>query len=145
MCHQFVYNFVCDCLFLPSSAQWHLREWCDKNQRGTAGKQQSKCSPVTDFSVVHDATDAFGSPQQGALQQRPISAAWTGSASRAAASPHALLLSTRLVLHHTQTCRHKHTVLKCRLQFRPPGGSKQQQFGVDHCWWRMHRLSEQPV
>lgn len=66
------------------------------------------------FWLVPDTTDASGSSQQGAFQQRPVSAAWTGSASGVAASSHALLLSvaewsTPPYTSYTQSHRQTHT------------------------------------
>lgn len=72
-------------------------QWCGQNRRGAGGKF-GKSSYPSHLLIVSDVTDASGSPQQGALQQRPLSAARAGSASRVASSPHALLLSTRVAL-----------------------------------------------
>lgn len=58
---------------------------------------------------VCDPTDASGSSQQGAFQQCPVSAAWTGSATGVAPSSHALLLRVGVVPHPTYARTHKHT------------------------------------
>lgn len=50
------------------------------------------CSLHWAASSVSVPSDAAGGSQQGAVQQRPVSAAWTGSAAGVAPSPHALLL-----------------------------------------------------